>query len=51
MENNCSIICEGERPLIHLVRQTTKEQKITQYEVNTHEIVLISNQRSMQMSS
>ena len=33
MENNCNIIFEGERPLIHLVRPTTKEEKITQYDM------------------
>ena len=27
MENNCNIIYEGERLLIHLVRLTTKEEK------------------------
>ena len=29
MENNCNIIYEGERLLIHLVGPTTKEEKIT----------------------
>ena len=29
MENNCNIIYEGERLLIHLVGLTTKEEKIT----------------------
>ena len=33
MENNCNIIYEGEQLLIHLVRPTTKEEKITQYDV------------------
>ena len=41
MENNYSIICDCEQLLIHLVRQLTKEEKITQYQVNTHVIVLI----------
>ena len=36
MENNCNIIYEGERLLIHLVRPTTKEEKITEYDANTH---------------
>ena len=36
----CNIIYEGEQLLIHLVRPTTKEEKITQYDVNTHETVL-----------
>ena len=31
-ENNCSIIYEGEQLLINLVRPTTKEEKITQYD-------------------
>ena len=30
-----------ERQLIHLVRRVTKEEKITQYDVNTHETVLV----------
>ena len=29
MENNCNIMYEGERLLIHLVGPTTKEEKIT----------------------
>ena len=29
MENNCNIIYEGERLLIHLVGPTTKEEKVT----------------------
>ena len=37
MEINCNIIYEGERLLIHLVRPRTKEKKITEYDVNTHE--------------
>ena len=41
MENNCNIISEGEQLLIHLVRLTTKEEKITQYDMNTHETVLM----------
>ena len=36
--------------MIHLVRPTTKE-KITEYGVNSHDTVLVSNQRSMWMSS
>ena len=39
MENNCNIISEGEQLLIHLVRLTTKEEKITQYDMNTHKTV------------
>ena len=41
MENNCNIIYEAERLLIHLVRPTTKEEKNTQYDKNTHKTVLI----------
>ena len=41
MENNCNVIYEGEQLLIHLVRLTTKEEKITQYDVNTHAPVLV----------
>ena len=33
MENDYNIIYEGQRLLIHLVRHTTKEEKITQYDV------------------
>ena len=40
-ENNCNIIYEGEQMLIHLVRPITKEEKITQYDVNTGETVLV----------
>ena len=32
MENNCNIIYKGEQLLIHLVRPTTKEEKIMQYD-------------------
>ena len=39
MQNNCNIIYEAERLLIHLVRPTTKEEKITQYDMNSHETV------------
>ena len=28
MENNCNIIYKGERLLIHIVRPTTKEEKL-----------------------
>ena len=31
MEINCNIIKKGEQPSIHLVRPTSKEEKITQY--------------------
>ena len=41
MENKCNIIYKGERLLTHLVRLATKEEKITQYDMNTHETVLI----------
>ena len=34
-------IYEGEQPLIHLMRPTTKEEKITQYDVNTRDTVLV----------
>ena len=37
--------------MIHLVRPTTKEEKTTEYDVNSHDNVLVSNQRSMRMGS
>ena len=40
--SNCNIIYEGERLLIHLMRPTTKEEKHTQDNVNTHKTVLLS---------
>ena len=39
--NICNIIYEGEILLIHLVRPTTKNEKTTQYDLNTHKTVLI----------
>ena len=42
MENNCNIICEEEWLLIHLVRPTTKEEKNTQYDVNTPETTCLT---------
>ena len=41
MENIFHIVYEGERLLIHLVRPTTKEEKIKQYDMNTYETVLV----------
>ena len=41
MENNFNIFYEGQRLLIHLVRPTTKEEKIRQYDVNTHKTVIV----------
>ena len=41
MENNCNIINEGERLLINLVRLKTKDEKITQYDMNTHKTILV----------
>ena len=41
MENNCNIIYEGEQLLIHLVKPTTKTEKNTQYDLNTHKTVLV----------
>ena len=49
--NICNIIYKGEILLIHLARQTTKNEKITQYDMNTHKTVLIQNQKSVQMCS
>ena len=40
-KKNGNIIYEGEQLLIYLVRPTTKEEKITQYDMNTDETVLI----------
>ena len=42
-ENNCSIIYEGEQLLIHdtFSEKTTKKEKVFQYDVKTHETVLI----------
>ena len=40
-ENNCIIIQERERLLIHLVKPATKEEKMLKYDVNTHETVLV----------
>ena len=40
-EKNCNITYEGEQLLIYLVKPTTKEEKITQYDVNTHETALV----------
>ena len=40
-ENNYNISYEGERLLIHFVKPTTKEEKITQYDVNSHKTVLV----------
>ena len=34
-ENNCNIIYEGEGLLINLLKPTTKEEKITQFDKNT----------------
>ena len=39
--SNCNIIYEGEQLLIYLVRPTTKEEKITQYDANTDKTVLV----------
>ena len=47
--NICNIIYEGEILLICLVRPTTKNEKITQYDMNTHKTVLILKKRSVQM--
>ena len=41
MEINCNIICKGEELLIHLVTLTTKEAKNAQYDMNTHENVIV----------
>ena len=41
MQNNYNIIYKGEQLLITKELNTTKEEKITQYDVNTHETVLI----------
>ena len=41
MENIFNIVYEGERLLIYLVRPTTKEEKIKQYDMNTYETVLV----------
>ena len=41
VENNCNIIYKLEQLLIHLARLTAKEEKITQYDMNTHETVII----------
>ena len=41
MENIFHIVYEGERLLMHLVRPTTKEEKIKQYDMNTYETVLV----------
>ena len=49
-ENNYNIY-EGEQILIYLVRPTTKEEKTPQYDMNTHETVIILNQISMWMCS
>ena len=49
-ENNYNIY-EGEQILIYLVRPTTKEEKTQQCDMNTHETVIILNQRSMWMCS
>ena len=49
-ENNYNIY-EGEQILIYLVRPTTKEEKTPQYDMNTHENVIILNQISMWMCS
>ena len=37
--------------MMHLVRPTTKQEKITDYGVNSHDAVLVSNQESMRMGS
>ena len=42
------MIYKGEHLLIHLVRSTTKEEKITQFDVNTHETVFVYNQSMVQ---
>ena len=49
--NICNIIYKGEILLIHLARPTTKNEKITQYDMNTHKTVLIQNKKSVQMWS
>ena len=41
MQNNYNIIYKGERLLTHVVRLTTKEEKITQYDKNTHKTVVV----------
>ena len=41
MDNNCNIINKGQQLLIHLVRPTTKEEKIMQSDMDTHETVLV----------
>ena len=41
MEINWNSIYKGEQLLIHLVRPTTKEAKKPQYNVNTHENVIV----------
>ena len=40
-DNNCNFICEGDQLLMHVLKPTIKEEKVTQYDVITLETVLV----------